>query len=132
MIPQPLTVQAASELLYVTAIRTAQEEGGLKVGRSVGHPSIEEPAELVALCDGEATLRWSSGHTERFPAAEVYDVDRAMVIAIGLARACVASAPCPPPAPPVEPRRTVKVNAAPLQRQLWGLVPLRRPSGGRD
>lgn len=36
----------------------------------------------------------------------------------------------PPPAPPVH--KTVKVNAAPLMKKLWGLEPLRRPSGGRD
>lgn len=38
----------------------------------------------------------------------------------------------PPPAPPVYRSGTVKVNAAPLVRQLWGLEPLRRPGGGRD
>lgn len=117
MIPRALHPLDEADLLAAEAIATAQAEGGLVLGRTVGHPLIEEDAELVALEGQEATLRWPSGRTARVPAAEVFDAERAEV---------------PPPPPPVSRSHTVKVNAAPLQRKLWGLEPLRRPAGGRD
>lgn len=132
MIPRALHPLDEADLLAAEAIATAQAEGGLILGRTVGHPLVEEDAELVALEGEEATLRWPSGRTARVPAAEVFDAERAEEIGLALARSRAAAHEVPPPAPPVHRSHTVKLNAAPLQRRLWGLEPLRRPAGGRD